>query len=288
MNMRTRQVELLRPSEIKQVLGEAPVAYLPVGPLEWHGPQGILGTDPLNAQSIARETAELTGGIVFPTLFMGTERERSASDLEALGFAKSEWVVGMDFPRNSLPSLYVAEEVLALALREYMRLVPRWGVRLAVIVNGHGATNHLNAIQRLVNEFNASSQIRYVHFFPYLPDDDGNILVGHAAKLETSLMMALYPDAINLDEIPKKPQPMYYRDWAVVDWYAFIGKPTPDRTIAPDDDPRDATAAFGRHYLDHIVSILSERVKEELGASGGRGGEPAGQQGSTAIPEGGG
>jgi creatinine amidohydrolase len=283
--MRTRQVELLRPSEIKQALREAPVAYLPIGPLEWHGPQGMLGTDPLNAQNIAREAADRTGGIVFPTLFMGTERERSPSDLEALGFEHTEWIVGMDFPANSLPSLYITEEVLALALREFLQLVPRWGVRLAVVVNGHGATNHLNAIQRLVNEFNASGQIRYIHFFPYLPDKDGNILVGHAAKLETSLMMALYPDAINLDEIPPKPQPMYYRDWAVVDWYAFIGRPTPNRTIAPDDDPRDASATYGRQYMDHIVSILSERVREELGASATQTDEAAGKRDGNAASE---
>jgi creatinine amidohydrolase len=264
--MRTHQVELLRPAEIIQAVKEAPVAYFPVGPLEWHGPHCNVGTDPLNAQEISRRAAEITGGLVFPTLFMGTERERSASDLQALGFKQVDWIVGMDFPANALPSLYIAEEALALALREFMRLIPRWGVKLAIVVNGHGATNQLNTIQRLVNEFNQAGAARYLHFFPFLPDDEGHLLVGHAAKLETSIMMALYPDAVKMDALPARPQPLYYRDWAIVDWFAFIGHPTPDRTIAAEDDPRDATAEFGAGYLDNIVKVLIGQVKDAVAA----------------------
>jgi creatinine amidohydrolase len=262
--MRTHQVELLRPSEIIQAAQEAPVAYLPVGPLEWHGPHCNVGTDPLNAQQIASQAAEITGGLIFPTLFMGTERERSTSDLNALGFQEGDWIVGMDFPANALPSLYVSEEILAVALREYLRLIPRWGIKLIVVVNGHGATNQLNTIQRLVNEFNEVGQARYIHFFPYLPDERGHLLVGHAAKLETSIMMALYPDAVNLADLPSKPNPMFYRDWAIVDWFAFIGHPTPDRSIAAEDDPRDASVEYGRSYMDNIVKVLSDQVRNTL------------------------
>jgi len=262
--MRTHQVELLRPSEIIQAAQETPVAYLPVGPLEWHGPHCNVGTDPLNAQEIARQTAEITGGLIFPTLFMGTERERSASDLNALGFQEGEWIVGMDFPANALPSLYVSEEVLAIALREYLRLIPLWGVKLVVVVNGHGATNQLNTIQRLVNEFDERKQAKYLHFFPYLPDAEGHLLVGHAAKLETSIMMELYPFAVDLAELPAKPSPLYYRDWAIVDWFAFIGHPTPDRTIAAEDDPRDASVEYGRSYMENIIKVLSDLVINTL------------------------
>jgi creatinine amidohydrolase len=251
----------MRPAEIAQAIVEAPVAYLPVGPLEWHGPHCNVGTDPLNAQYLAHEAVKITGGLVFPTLFLGTERERSAYDLNNLGFPQDQWVVGMDFPANPLPSLYASEEVFAITLREYLRLISRWNVRLVVVVNGHGATNHLNTIDRLVNEYNQLNQARYLHFFPYVPGKEGGeTLVGHAARLETSLMMALYPDAVDLSALPPKPEPMYYRDWAIVDWFAFIGKPTADRTIAPDDDPRDASVEYGRAYMDKMVKLLSNTV----------------------------
>jgi creatinine amidohydrolase/Fe(II)-dependent formamide hydrolase-like protein len=172
----------------------------------------------------------------------------------------------MDFPANTLPSPYASEEVGAIALREYLRLIPSWGIKLVVVVNGHGATNQLNTIQRLVNEFNVNKQARYIHFFPYLPDNEGHILVGHAAKLETSIMMALNPHAVNLADIPLKPKPMYYRDWGIVDWFAFIGRPTPDRTISVEDDPRDASVEYGRRSMDSIVKTLSELVRNTLAA----------------------
>jgi hypothetical protein len=37
--MRTRKLELLRPDEILNEMRRCPVVYLPLGPLEWHGPQ---------------------------------------------------------------------------------------------------------------------------------------------------------------------------------------------------------------------------------------------------------
>ncbi len=52
------------------------MGFLPVGPLEYHGPHMPVGTDGINATECARETcARLGKGVVFPTLFWGTERE---------------------------------------------------------------------------------------------------------------------------------------------------------------------------------------------------------------------
>lgn len=73
--MRTVQLELLRPGEILAERERCSIVYLPVGPLEWHGPAMPYGTDALLAQSLARCAAERTGGVVMPTLFIA----RSAS-----------------------------------------------------------------------------------------------------------------------------------------------------------------------------------------------------------------
>ena len=74
--MRTVQLERLRPGEILAERTRCPIVYLPLGPLEWHGPAMPFGTDPLMAQELARRAAPRTGGVVMPTLFLGTERER--------------------------------------------------------------------------------------------------------------------------------------------------------------------------------------------------------------------
>ena len=52
--MRTVQLELLRPGEILAERERCSIVYLPVGPLEWHGPAMPYGTDALLAQSLAR------------------------------------------------------------------------------------------------------------------------------------------------------------------------------------------------------------------------------------------
>ena len=66
--MRTVQMEYLRPGEIMAEKERFSVVYLPIGPLEWHGPAMPYGTDPLMAQELARAAARITGGVVMPTL----------------------------------------------------------------------------------------------------------------------------------------------------------------------------------------------------------------------------
>ena len=91
--MRTVQVEYLRPGEIVAERERFSVVYLPIGPLEWHGPAMPYGTDPLMAQEVARAAARITGGVVMPTLYVGTERERPAYILEGMGFEDlGNWV----------------------------------------------------------------------------------------------------------------------------------------------------------------------------------------------------
>ena len=120
-DVETRQIALLRPDQIVQEIERCPLVYLPVGPLEWHGPHLPLGVDALNAEKVAQLSAQKTGGLVLPTFYWGTERERSPEMLKWLGFEGDEWIVGMDFPANALPSMYAAEEVFALLIREQLR-----------------------------------------------------------------------------------------------------------------------------------------------------------------------
>ena len=75
---RETRLQWLRPDEILAERQRCPVIYLPLGPLEWHGPHLPFGTDPLQAEHTALLLAEKLGGVVHPTLYIGTERERSA------------------------------------------------------------------------------------------------------------------------------------------------------------------------------------------------------------------
>ena len=115
--MKNVQFELMKPGEIIEEKKLLPLVFLPVGPLEWHGPHLPLGTDPLIAYEISLRIARDIGGVVLPPFYWGTERERDANTLKNLGFQGNEWVVGMDFPNNSMKSLYIPEDFFALGIR---------------------------------------------------------------------------------------------------------------------------------------------------------------------------
>ena len=190
---RTVRFELLRPGEIVAERERCPVVYLPIGPLEWHAPHLPFGTDALNAEATAREVAARVGGVVLPTLFCGTERERKPKMCQDLGLPADSYIVGMDFPANVIPSLYNREEFFALLVRETLDRVIRLGYKLVVIVNGHGATNHIETLQRLCKEFTALSPARVLFTVAFPVNYHFEQGIGHADAIEASLMMALQP-----------------------------------------------------------------------------------------------
>jgi len=61
--------ELLHPHELEEILRRAPVAYIPLGSLEWHGRHLPLGNDAIKAYEICLRAAERTEGVVFPPLY---------------------------------------------------------------------------------------------------------------------------------------------------------------------------------------------------------------------------
>ena len=66
--------EELCPDELVQRLQEMPVAYLPLGTLEWHGPHMPLGADGIQSKELFVRVAEKIGGVVLPMLFLVPDR----------------------------------------------------------------------------------------------------------------------------------------------------------------------------------------------------------------------
>jgi len=272
--MRTVHYELLRPGEIIAERERCPLIYLPIGPLEWHSLHMPMGTDGLNAAAVAKRVAEHVGGIVLPTFFWGTERERPQAMAADLGFGPKEYIVGMDFPANSLPSLYCREEFLAIWLREMLELLIRQQYRLIVLVNGHGARNHLDTLQRLAIEFSARLQAspspsRVILATAWPSKGDLDTFTGHADAGETSVMMALCPDSVDVSALPPTHEPLRSRDWAIVDADTFNGKPTADHTLRPEYDPRTrSTAEKGQRILSLAAKEVEGAVREAMAALG--------------------
>ena len=259
--MRTVQIEYLRPGEIQAERERCSIAYLPVAPLEWHGPAMPYGTDPLIAQALARRAAETIGGVVMPTLFFGTERERPAYILEAKGFENPDelYICGMDVPKNTMKSYYAREDIFALTVREHLRLLVQQRYKLIVIVNAHGAWGQRGTLERLAVEFSNETESKVLYDMVDISKDDFNPDFGHGTLIETSLMRYLHDDCVCLSDLPERSVKLKYTDWGIADDSVFEGKPSVDGCVIYD--PRDATYELGKRCFDNAFENLCDKVR---------------------------
>ena len=260
--MRSIHLEHLRPGEAVAAMEQCPVVFVPIGPLEWHGPHLPLGMDPLNAAAISAAVCREVGGVVYPTLYFGTERERSPGMLRNIGFGGDEWVVGMDFPANGMPSLYNEEAAFAITMRSVLDNLVRVGYKLIVLVNGHGGENHIVQLERLAAEYSAKGPARVCYTTTtFLPGDEHDY--GHATRVETAIMRHLFDENVDVATLPAQGA-LKNLDFAIVDDLTFRGRPTPDYTVR--DDPRDATPELGARCVENSVRVIGERVRKVMEA----------------------
>ena len=263
--MHTHLFAHARPDEVLAARAETGVLWLPLGPLEWHGPHLPFGVDALNAQTTALVCAQKIGGLVLPTLYCGTERERSAPMLRDLGLDETAHIVGMDFPLHSLKSGYFPEEEFALQVRGWIERAIEWEFATLVIVNGHGAQNHNATLERLVQAYRPkNTPIDVLAFLALVSEPGGGLNIGHASADETSLMMNDFPEDVSLDALPPSA-PLRSADFGIVDDATFRGEPTPDFTLRQEDDPRfHADSARGQRVRARTVDYICKCVSAFL------------------------
>ena len=231
-----------------------------------------LGTDAIHAGHVARYLARELGGVALPTFFMGTETVRlpgnGAEELGALGIADDARVVGMDLPTNPVKSLYFEEGVFAVSVREIVRGLKDDAWRLIVLVNGHGAVNHMRTLGRIAREETSSREVRVLSLMAWtapVPPSQGP---GHADREETAVMMAVAGDLVRIDQLPPLDVPLRYADHGIVDSAAFDGFPGEGFLLPREADPRLATREEGQEIVAQELAAAVAAVTQELEALG--------------------
>lgn len=261
--MRTVHFEQMRPEEFLEAKKQCAIAYLPVGPLEWHGPHLPFGVDALNAAAVAEGAAKITGGVVFPTLYCGTERARAPHIVKRMGFEdENQYVVGMDVPNNTVPSCYFPEEVFGVILREHICVMMTLGFDMIVIVNGHGADGQLETGARLAREFTNTTDTKVLFCFGFRPECENDPKPGHANISESSIIMYLHPESVRLDALPPKEVPLKTSEWGIADSLLFQGKGNAEHTV--EYHPRDSYPELGRRYVNAAIEYVVSCVKNAL------------------------
>lgn len=138
--------EKLKPADLENAVKTLPVAYLVISPLEWHGEAMSFGTDPVIGTEIAEMAWKKTGGVIIPTLYLGSETEYKDWTSDGL---TSFWGLEWTTKKKNTGSLYVSNYVVDLVLRDMLSFIEREGFKACVLVSGHGATEY----SRILKEF---------------------------------------------------------------------------------------------------------------------------------------
>jgi creatinine amidohydrolase len=261
-DFRNHRLELMHPQQIVDERDRSSVAYIPLGPMEWHGPHLPFGTDMLHAYWIALDSVQKTGGVVLPPLPLGTETLIGPMRERHRGFEGTERVFGMDFPGFSIPSLYNEESVFGAIVQDFVQKFKRQEFKVVVLVSGHGGQNHFMTLMRIAREQTVPGEFIVIH--AYGLREQSKYRGGHAEKGETAFMLAHYPEAVNLDVLPPLPDPLYNIEFGVLDNLTCMGKPTEDFTVRPQQDPRTATPEEGQEDHDYGVGLLVDLVTKTL------------------------
>ena len=191
----------LAPQEFLERVAACPVAYLPLGTLEYHGPHLPLGTDIMQGDCLFRLAAEQFGGIVMPGLFVGPDRHTQEDGVDYYGMdiyidvARSPAY----YPLQQLPgsAYWVSDELYAQLIRAILSQLARAGFKVIVGV-GHGpSTSGFMAEADWAKE-----ALGLTLLTPYLKCDL-RYIHDHAGKSETSNIMHFYPELVHMDRLPK-------------------------------------------------------------------------------------
>ena len=235
-NGKVRYAELL-PHEFRRRLAERPLAYLPLGTLEWHGEHLPLGADALQSEGLMVTCARQLGGIVMPPVYLGPDGARLAEN--------GQMLYGMDCAATTTPprqldgSCYWVPPGFFKAMVDAILVqLERAGFR-AVFADGHGPSrwSWVEDIEERQARFG-------LKLFGITPDisDLWRSQIDHAGRNETSLVLALRPDLVDRSRLPQDPST----------WPQGV----------EGEDPRQATAEFGRECLAASVAILERKFKE--------------------------
>lgn len=193
--------ERLTPSEFQNRLKKAPIAYLPLGTLEWHGAHLPLGSDHLQSQAFFIKLAQRIGGIVLPPLFLGPDKMKEINGHEYYGMDIHGHLPNA--PQQLTGSAYWIPQDLFLTLIEaVLKQIHRAGFKI-VVTHGHGPSTNfvIKNSRKLSKKFNLTIMTLWRDKRQRTPDME--FQYDHAAANETSIMMALHPDLVHMENLPK-------------------------------------------------------------------------------------
>jgi creatinine amidohydrolase len=241
--------------EVERYLSHANGIILPIGSTEQHGPNGLIGTDAICAEVVARGVGETADALLGPTIAVGMA-------VHHMGFAGS---------------MTVRPSTLIAIIHDYVLSLARHGFRQFFFINGHGG--NIATMQAAFSEIYATVEgvfgtrqndelrCRLANWWDgstmrelakeLFGDDEGS----HATASEVALSQYALPDTIKhgLLDPPRAPGGRFYGP-------ADYRRRFPDGRIG--SNPGLATPDKGRRLYETAVPELAKAYMRFIGENG--------------------
>jgi creatinine amidohydrolase len=216
---RVKRLAEMLPGELDRQLSQTSLLILPFGTIEWHSYHLPLGLDGIKADAICEGVAGRTGGLLAPSTW---------------------WAVGgVPFPYTMRFDLDLIERLTV----ELFRQVALMGFRVIVALTGHYGLEQTLMVKRAAVTVMRSMPITVLALGEFEVVTDRGYIGDHASQWETSLLWAVRPDLVQLDNV-ERSAPL-------------------DGVIGPD--PRDtASQAAGASMLREVIQRLSDMSERLL------------------------
>jgi creatinine amidohydrolase len=237
-------VELTRLTwtEAREALARARLALVPIGSCEQHGPHMTLDADLAIADGFARRLAAELGdhAVLCPAVPYGLSEHHMA-------FAGT---------------LTLRADTLLAVVRDVVDSLARWDVRRVLLVNGHGGNIDVLRLAAREAAGDGRTRVGAVMWAALAADAIASRAAGprygHACEIETSVALALAPQAVRPERVQAPAPPPAGRPLAEPQGARF-DVPVPFEEWTTDGalgDPRLATRELG----EEIVAVALERA----------------------------
>jgi creatinine amidohydrolase len=236
-------------TEVEIYLQQSTGIILPIGSTEQHGPTGLIGTDAICAEAVAKGVGAATQTLVGPTINVGMALHHTA------------------FPG----SMSLRPSTLIQVITEYLTCLARAGFERFFFINGHGG--NIATLKAAFSEtydhlasFNLEVRAQVANWFmcrsvhqlslELYGEQEGS----HATPSEVALTQYIYPEAIKsypLSETVARGYPIYGA--------ADFRRHYPDGRMG--SNPALATPDHGRQFYELAVKELSNAYLEFINAS---------------------
>lgn len=248
--------ELSWPEYHSRIERGAPV-FLPLGATEQHGPHMALNVDVILPTAVCERVARSVGGLVAPAIPYGYKSQPRSGG-------------GEQFPGT----ISLDANTFSLVVRDVIRSLGHDGVRRLVVVSGHfenvwpGVEGVDLGLRELKRDGITDMEVMRLEYWDFVrretldrlfPEGFPGTELEHASLLETSLMLLVRPDLVDMGKVPSDGPakfPTYDRHPLPNDWVPASG------VLARAER---ASAEKGQWLMDDHVALMTEAVRAEFG-----------------------